>query len=194
MLHTAVTGSITADLAPAAPTARRTASECDGIGDMYDRYGALAFSLAYRVVRDRGVAEDVVQESFLALWKNADRYDPSRASMRSWLCRIVRNRAIDRLRGTSGRQRNDHSLDDLTSLPSSADVLSDVLRREETRTIVVALAALPPAQRETIELAYYGGYSQTEIATMTAAPLGTVKGRTRLAMRALALALAPMRA
>ena len=176
--------------APAVATADLTS--VDDLADLYDRYGALAFSLAHHIVRDRGVAEDVVQEAFLALWKNADRYDASRASMRTWLCRIVRNRAIDRLRGTSARQRNDASLDMLTSLSSSTDVVSDVLRGEEAAAITTALTGLPRAQREVIELAYYGGYTQTEIAARTQQPLGTVKGRTRLAMRALAVALAPL--
>ena len=88
---------------------------------------------------------------------------------------------------------SDQSVDALTSLCSSADVVSDVLQREEARSVGAAVLALPAAQREAIELAYYGGYSQTEIAALTAAPLGTVKGRTRLAMRALAAALAPLR-
>ena len=167
---------------------------CDGLADLYDRYGALAFSLAYRIVRERGAAEDVVQEAFLAVWRNASRYDAGRASMRSWLCTIVRNRAVDRLRGASGRWRGDSSLDTLTTLCSSTDVVSDALRHEEARAIVAALAALPPAQREAIELAYYGGYTQVEIAAMMKLPVGTIKGRTRLAMRALAAALEPMRA
>lgn len=192
MLNGAAIGPMTAGAAHAAP-ATETGNTCaHELADLYDQHGALAFALAYRIVRDRGVAEDVVQDAFLALWRNAHRYDPSRASMRSWLCRIVRNRAIDRLRGTSGRQRNDQSLDALTSICSSSDVVSDVIHRDEARAVVAALAALPAAQREAIELAYYGGYSQSEIAAMTARPLGTIKGRTRLAMRSLAAALAPM--
>lgn len=189
MLNNVTIRSTALDRAPDAPTTDSDPSSGKGVADLYDRHGALAFTLAYRIVRDRGLAEDVVQEAFLALWKNAGRYDPARASMRTWLCQIVRNRAIDRLRGTSGRRRTDQSIDDLTSLSSSADVVADVLRHEESRAVVAALAALPPAQREAIELAYYGGYSQTEIASMTGSPLGTVKGRTRLAMRSLAAAL-----
>ena len=139
---------------------------------LYDKYGTLAFSLAYRIVRERGTAEDVVQDAFLAAWRNADRYDPRRGSLRTWLCQIVRNQALDRLRGTSRRQRDHQSLEDLTSLASAADVVADVLRREESRAVVAALAALPPGQRDAIELAYYGGYSQTEIATLTGAQHG----------------------
>jgi RNA polymerase sigma-70 factor (ECF subfamily) len=160
---------------------------------MYDQYGALAFSLAFRIVQDRGTAEDVVQDAFLAAWRNAHRYDSARGSIRTWLCQIVRNRALDRLRGSSRRQREHQSLDDLVFLASSADVVSDVLRGEERRSVAAAVASLTPGQREVIELAYYGGYSQTEIATMTTVPLGTVKGRTRAAMRALAASLATQR-
>ena len=193
MLNSAAVGPMTASVAPAAAATETGDNPAHGLADLYDQHGGLAFSLAYRIVRDRGVAEDVVQEAFLALWRNADRFDASRGSMRRWLCTIVRNRAMDRLRGTSGRQRNDQSLDALTSMCSSSDVVSDVIQRDEARSVVAALAALPAAQREAIELAYYGGYSQTEIAAMTARPLGTIKGRTRLAMRSLAAALAPMR-
>lgn len=162
----------------------------ESVGALYDQYGTLAFSLAYRIVQDRGTAEDVVQDAFVAVWRNADHFDPTRGSMRAWLCQIVRNGALNRLRGTSRRQRNYRSLDELTSVAGSADVVADVLRRDERRSVVAALAALPPGQRDAIELAYYGGYSQTEIARIRALPLGTVKGRTRAAMRALASSLA----
>ncbi len=166
--------------------------EAVGVEALYDKYGRLAYGLAYRILNDRTAAEDVVQEAFLGLWRNARSFDTSRGNVRGWLLSIVRNRAIDRLRGTAGRRRTDQSIDDLTTLSSSADVVADVLRDEESRAVAAALAALPPAQREAIELAYYGGYSQTEIASMTGCPLGTVKSRTRLAMRSLAAALAPL--
>ncbi len=156
------------------------------IAGIYDQFGTLAFTLAHRIVGDRGVAEDVVQDAFLNLWRNAHRYQPQRASLRTWLCTIVRNRAIDQLRGTAGRRRAEHSLDDIASLYDPADVVADVIRSDESRSINAALAELPPAQRETIELAYYGGYSQAEIAVLMARPVGTVKSRTRLALRALA--------
>ncbi len=168
------------------------ASDLD-IAGIYDQYGTLAFTLAHRIVGDRGVAEDVVQDAFLTLWRNAQRYQPQRASLRTWLCTIVRNRAIDQLRGTAGRRRTDQSLDDIASLYDPADVVADVIRHDEAQSITAALAALPPAQRETIELAYYGGYTQPEIAALMARPLGTVKSRTRLALRALAASLAPLR-
>ncbi len=166
--------------------------ETESFAATYDRFGGLAFTLAHRIVRDAGIAEDVVQESFLAVWRNADRFDARRGSMQSWLCRVVRNRALDRLRGTAGRQRRDESLDAVRTLAGADDVVSEVVRHEEVREVGAALAALSPRQREAIELAYYGGYTQTEIADLTATPLGTVKSRTRSAMRALATALAPV--
>lgn len=156
---------------------------------LYDTYGTLAYTLAYRIVQDRGIAEDVVQDAFLAVWRNADRYDVARGSVRTWLCQIVRNRALDRLRGTSRRARDHRSLDDLTYLASSEDVVADVLQRDEGRSVAAAVAALPAGQREAIQLAYYAGYSQTEIATRTGLPLGTIKGRTRAALRALTTSL-----
>lgn len=160
---------------------------------LYDQHGALAFSLAYRIVRDWGVAEEVVQDAFLAVWRNIHRYDPKRGSARAWLCQIVRNRAVDRLRGTSGRARDHQSLEDFALLSGSPDVVEEVLRRDQRGEVLAALAALPAGQREAIELAYFGGYSQSEIATNSGLPLGTVKGRTRAAMRALARSLAPLR-
>ncbi|MDQ6847123.1 MAG: sigma-70 family RNA polymerase sigma factor [Candidatus Dormibacteraeota bacterium] len=192
MLNSALAAvSTPAAVAVSGPTVGLAAT--DSMGALYDGYSDLAFTLAFRIVRDRGVAEDVVQEAFLAVWRNADRFDVSRGSIQTWLCRIVRNRALDRLRGPSGRRRHDTPVDTLTSLASSDDVVSDVLRREEVGAITAALANLSPPQREAIELAYYGGYSQSQIAARTAVPLGTVKGRTRAAMRALAAALAPLR-
>lgn len=160
---------------------------------MYDRFGGLAFTLAHRIVRDPGIAEDVVQESFLAVWRNSAQFDARRGTIQAWLCQVVRNRAIDRLRGVSGRQRYDQPLDSLAPLVSCSDVESDVIQHDQSRTVKSAVAALPRAQREVIELAYYGGHTQTEIAGLTAVPLGTVKGRTRSAMRSLATALGSLR-
>ena len=162
--------------------------------EMYDAYGALAFTLAYRVVGDRATAEDVVQDAFLNLWRHADKFDPARGSLQAWICRVVRNRAIDRTRGSAGRARRHQSLDVLVSVASADDVAADVLQRDEARAIAAAVAALPAGQREAVELAYYGGYSQSEIATRTGIPLGTIKGRTRAAMRSLASTLAALQA
>ncbi len=155
------------------------------IAALYDRYGGLAYGLAYRVLGERGAAEDVVQDAFLSVWRRAASFQPGRGSVRTWLLSIVHHRAIDRLRGTSGRTRRDAPLDDLDRVVQVDDpwrevevgVQRDVLRR--------GLSSLPEAQRRTIELAYFGGHTQQEIAAMMEVPVGTVKGRMRIGLHKL---------
>jgi RNA polymerase sigma-70 factor, ECF subfamily len=161
-------------------------AEPEGIEMLYDRYSALAYTLAFRVLNDAGAAEDVVQEAFLSVWRRASTYRSDRGSLRTWVCSIVHHRALDRLRGRAGRARQDLALEhapiEVTSVSDTWDQVVEVLEREQLKT---ALSALSMEQRETIELAYYGGYSQTEISDLMQVPLGTVKGRTRLALRKL---------
>ena len=160
--------------------------EPEGIEMLYDRYSGLAYTLAYRVLNDAGSAEDVVQEAFLSIWRRASTYRSDRGSLRTWVCSIVHHRALDRLRGRAGRARQDVALDhapiEVTSVSDTWDKVARELEREEVGR---ALTELSVEQRETIELAYYGGYSQTEISDLMKVPLGTVKGRTRLALRKL---------
>jgi RNA polymerase sigma-70 factor (ECF subfamily) len=161
----------------------------EAIDMLYERYGRLAYSLAFRVLGDGGAAEDVVQEAFLSVWRRSSTFEPSRGSVRTWLCSIVHHRALDRLRGRSGRARFDLALDRATTEAAVTDtweVVANALERDQIRT---ALGDLPAEQRQTIELAYYGGYSQSEISDLMRVPLGTVKGRTRMALRKLRGAL-----
>ena len=157
--------------------------EPEGIEMLYDRYGSLAYALAFRVLRDTGAAEDVVQEAFLSIWRRASTYRSERGSLRTWVCSIVHHRALDRLRGRAGRARGEVALEHapITSVAISDtwDRVVESLERDEVRG---ALAELSVEQRETIELAYFGGYSQSEISDLMGVPLGTVKGRTRLAL------------
>jgi RNA polymerase sigma-70 factor, ECF subfamily len=156
---------------------------------LYERYGRLAYSLAFRVLGDGAAAEDVVQEAFLSVWRRSSTFEAARGSLRTWLCSIVHHRALDRLRGRSGRARFDLALDHATTQPAVSDtweVVAESLERDQIRT---ALGDLPAEQRQTIELAYYGGYSQSEISDLMRVPLGTVKGRTRMALRKLRGAL-----
>lgn len=161
-------------------------AEPEGIEMLYDRYGGLAYTLAYRVLNDAGNAEDVVQEAFLSIWRRASTYRSDRGSLRTWVCSIVHHRALDRLRGRAGRARLDMALDhapvEASSISDTWDRVAEGLERDEIRA---ALGTLSVEQRETIELAYFGGYSQTEISDLMRVPLGTVKGRTRLALRKL---------
>ena len=160
-------------------------SSPEAIEMLYERYGRLAYSLAFRVLNDGHAAEDVVQDAFLSMWRRSTTYQPDRGSLRTWVCAIVHNRALDRLRGRSGRARLDLPLETASTQPAVSDTWEMVSAGLERDHIRGALGDLPAEQRQTIELAYYGGYSQTEISDLMRVPLGTVKGRTRIALRKL---------
>jgi RNA polymerase sigma-70 factor (ECF subfamily) len=152
---------------------------------LYDRHGGIAYSLAYRIVGDAGKAEDVTQEAFLSVWRSETGYDAARGSVRSWLLGIVRNRAIDLLRRSSSARapRLDLGAEErLAEVPAPDRTETEALRRDEARSIRGALAQLPEEQSQVIGLAYFGGFSQSEIASMLGTPLGTVKGRMRLGL------------
>ncbi len=149
----------------------------------FDRHSGPAFSLAFRMCGRRAAAEDIVQEAFVSLWRSGVRYDPSRGSVRSWVLRVVRNRAIDSFRRSElreGRNVSDAGLAARLEADERTDV--EVERRETSRIVQAALGELPPEQRDVIELAYFGGFSHTEIAELLGLPAGTVKGRMRLGM------------
>jgi RNA polymerase sigma-70 factor (ECF subfamily) len=150
----------------------------------YDRHGGVAYSLAYRIVGERGAAEDVVQEAFISIWRSGARYDRARGSVRSWMLGIVRNRAIDALRSKAGRAPKLDFDDDavLEHRPSEELTDAEALRRETAHELRGALGELPSEQSKVIELAYFGGFSHSEIAAMLEVPLGTVKGRMRLGL------------
>ena len=153
---------------------------------VYDRHSGSAFSLAYRMCGTRAAAEDVIQESFLSLWRSGGRYDASRGSVRTWLLGIVHNRSIDALRRATvhdRRRASDEGLEERFQSPDRTD--AEVARRDEASEIRSAVAELPEEQSEVIRLAYYGGYTHTEIADILGSPLGTVKGRMRLGLEKL---------
>jgi len=150
---------------------------------MYDRHGGPAFSLAYRIVGDRTVAEDVVQEAFLSIWRSRARYQRDRGSVRSWVLGIVHHRTIDALRRNLVHDRRRASAEGIEERHEARE-LTDVeaARRDEARTVRAALEGLPDEQCRVIELAYFGGFTHTQIADMLAMPVGTVKGRMRLGL------------
>jgi RNA polymerase sigma-70 factor (ECF subfamily) len=153
---------------------------------VYDRHCDAAFGLAYRMVGTRGLAEDVVQEAFLALWRGAARYDAARGSLRSWVLGIVHNRAIDALRRTLAHERRRASDEGLErTVPAVDRTDAEALRKDDARFVRAALQTLPADQRRVVELAYFSGYTHTEIAEVIDVPLGTVKGRMRLGLRKL---------
>ena len=153
---------------------------------MYDRHGGPAFSLAYRMVGNRTIAEDITQEAFLSIWRSRMRYRSERGSVRTWVLGIVHHRAIDALRRNLVHERRRASaegIEERHEAPERTDV--EVARREEARTVRAAMDTLPSEQCQVIELAYFGGFTHSEIAEMLDTPLGTVKGRMRLGLEKL---------
>ncbi len=166
--------------------------EPEAFSVLYDRHGGAAYSLAYRIVGDRNAAEDVTQEAFLSIWRSNARFDRARGSVRSWVLSVVRNRAIDALRRGSGHApKLDHDDDGLIEAsPSQDGTETEAIRRETSRELRGALQALPDDQSQVIQLAYFGGFSHSEIAEMLSMPLGTIKGRMRLGLEKIRLQIA----
>lgn len=165
-------------------------SKADAFEVIYDRHADAAFSLAYRICSQRALAEDVVQEAFLSLWRSRTRYDRNRGSVRTWLLGIVHNRSIDALRRRAVRDRGlvrEEGIEERVAAPDRTDV--DVARREEAREVREALDELPKEQSRVIELAYFGGMTHVQIASMLDTPVGTVKGRMRLGLSKMRMAL-----
>ena len=153
---------------------------------VYDRHSGAAFSLAYRMVGRGNVAEDVVQEAFLSIWRSGARYERARGSVRTWVLGIVHHRAIDQLRRSSvhdKRRASDEGIEERIESGERTDV--EVARRDEAESIRSAMETLPPEQSHVIELAYFGGFTHTEIADILETPVGTVKGRMRLGLEKL---------
>ena len=153
---------------------------------IYDRHGKAAFSLAYRIVGDRTSAEDVVQEAFLSIWRSRVRYQRDRGSVRTWILGIVHHRGIDGLRRNTVHQKRRASaerLEDWKEAPERTDL--QAIQSEEARSVRRALSTLPEPQGRVIQLAYFGGFTHTQIAEMLDEPLGTVKGRMRLGLEKL---------
>lgn len=155
----------------------------EALAALYDRYGGLVFTLALRIVGDRDLAEEVMQDAFLRCWHGLDQFDGERGAFASWLMGITRNRAIDMLRGRQhqARLRESQPLPESGPLePGAPDSTDDVVLRQ---TVGQALAELSEPQREAIELSYYGGFTQAEVAHRLGQPLGTVKTRVRDGLR-----------
>src|SRR5919108_2103179 len=153
---------------------------------IYERHSPAAFSLAYRMMGTRAGAEDVTQDAFLSMWRSGARYDRARGSVRTWVLGIVHHRAIDALRRATvhnRRRASDEGIEERFEARERTDV--EAARREEARDVREALDTLPPEQSKVIELAYFGGFTHSEIASMLDTPIGTVKGRMRLGLEKL---------
>jgi RNA polymerase sigma-70 factor (ECF subfamily) len=167
-------------------------SDAAAFAILYERHANVAFSLAFRMCGKRAIAEEVVQEAFLSAWRSGARYDRTRGSVRTWVLGIVHNRAIDALRRGVIHERgtvSDEGIEERLEATERTD--EEVGRRDEAREIREVMEGLPAEQSHVIELAYYGGFSHREIATMLDTPIGTVKGRMRLGLQKMRLALGP---
>ncbi|MCA1668780.1 MAG: sigma-70 family RNA polymerase sigma factor [Thermomicrobia bacterium] len=160
-----------------------------GISLLYDRYGGVAFALAYRLLSDRGDAEDVVQGAFLNVWRRASTYNVQRGTVRTWLLTIVHHQAITVLRSMRARGGATVDIDAITPLAADDDVAATVGRGLDQAQVRAALATLPSDQQQVVTLAYFSGLTHREISEYAAIPLGTVKGRMRLALEKLRFAL-----
>ncbi len=149
-------------------------SEQSALAELYDRYGRTAYGLALRVVRDKTLAEDAVQDAFLTIWRTASRFVPERGKASTWILTLVHRRAVDTVRRE--QRRRAESLDQAAE-PSVEGVEEDAWLRLQRERVQAALRRLPDTQREALELAYYGGFSQTELAERLGQPLGTIKSR-----------------
>ena len=181
--------SSSVDEADRAALLRIADGELAALEDLYDRYKTMAYSIAYRITNDATLAEDVVQDAFLGAWRNAGLYVTGRGSVKTWLLAIVHHRSIDAIR----RRRPTDELPELDApLPEALtvpDVWAEVSASLDAVTVRAALDALSDVQREALELAYFAGLTQQEIAGRTGAPLGTVKSRMRLGLLAMRRAL-----
>jgi RNA polymerase sigma-70 factor (ECF subfamily) len=158
---------------------------------IFDRHSGAAFSLAYRMCGRRAMAEDIVQEAMVSLWRSGARYDRARGSVRSWVLSAVHNRAIDAFRHESAKSSLNVGDEGLAErLESEERTDREAERRDEARQVRSALKELPGEQRQVIELAYFGGFTHTQIAEMLGLPPGTVKGRMRLGLTKLRVSLA----
>ena len=159
--------------------------EPQALAELYDRYGRIVYSLILRVVRDTGIAEDLVQETFLRIWNRVQAFDAQRGAVGPWLLAVARNRAIDYLRSAGGRERNAVEFEESDHPSLFIDMERGILASDKARVVKAAVEKLSANQRQVIELAYFEGLSQTEMAQRMGQPLGTVKTWVRAALKTL---------
>jgi len=165
--------------------ARMQGRDPRALAELYDRYGRVVYALILRVVRDTGIAEDLVQETFLRVWNRVHGFDAQKGSIGPWLLAVARNRAIDYLRSAGGRERNSVEYEETDHPALYTDMEKDILASDKARVVKSAMDKLSPNQRQVIEMAYFEGLSQTEMAERMGQPLGTVKTWVRSALKSL---------
>jgi RNA polymerase sigma-70 factor (ECF subfamily) len=190
----AATGDEPGDLNDDALVDLLARGEPDALGELYQRHGTACYRLARQVTANAALAEDAVQEAFTGMWRNPAAYASDRgSSVRSWLLGMTHHKAVDSVRRETSQQRRRqaHAAQRVLDPPDTHDPAAITWRRMRAAEVRAAVSELPDAQREALVLAYFGGYTQSEIAEMISVPLGTVKTRTFAAMRRLRLRLAP---
>jgi RNA polymerase sigma-70 factor (ECF subfamily) len=176
------------DPADAALVRRIRAGDRSAVDGLYDRFRRPAFALARRILADDALAEDVLQDVFVTVWRDPSAFDRSRGSFASWLLGLVHHKAVDAVRREESQRRRRHRAEDepiRSAPPTTQDVEDEAWTRVVSERVRIALGVLPAAQREALTLAYYGGYTQREVAALTGAPLGAVKTRMLAGMRRL---------
>jgi len=163
--------------------ARMQRRDPHALAELYDRYGRVVYALILRVVRDVGIAEDLVQEAFLRVWNRVSGFDAQKGSIGPWLMAVARNRAIDYLRSSAGRERNSVEFEEIEHPSLFCDMEKDILASDKARIVKSAIEKLSPNYRQVMELAYFEGLSQTEMAERMGQPLGTVKTWVRTALK-----------
>ena len=171
--------------ADAALVVRLQRRDPQALGELYDRYGRVVYSLILRVVRNAGTAEDLVQETFLRIWNRVHAFDAQKGAVGPWLLAVARNRAIDYLRSAGGRERNAVEFEETDHPSLYTDMEQGILASDKARVVKAAIEKLSANQRQVIELAYFEGLSQTEMAERMGQPLGTVKTWVRAALKTL---------
>jgi RNA polymerase sigma-70 factor, ECF subfamily len=159
------------------------ASDAEAFATLYDRHSRAAFSLAYRMMGDRQAAEDLAQDAFLKVWRNASSYRAERGSVRTWILSIVHNRGIDQIRSLASRRRTQDRVEASAPRSQPSEAFAETWRNSQRDQVREALNTLPPEQLKILELAYFSGYTHVEISELLGLPLGTVKGRMRLGLK-----------
>src|SRR5215204_2249960 len=170
-------------LADTEPISLVEASDAEAFATLYDRHSRSAFSLAYRMMGDRQAAEDLAQDAFLKVWKNASSYRAERGSVRTWILSIVHNRGRDQLRSLASRRRTQEKIEASAPTSQPSEAFAESWRNSQREQVRAALRTLPPEQLKVLELPYFSRYTHVEIAELLGLPLGTVKGRMRLGLK-----------
>jgi RNA polymerase sigma-70 factor (ECF subfamily) len=160
-----------------------TKGSAEAFAALYDRHGSAAYSLSYRMMGGKQAAEDLMQDAFLKVWRNAGSYRTERGSVRTWILSIVHNRGIDQLRSLASRRRTQDRVEASAPVSQPSEAFAQTWRNSQREQVREALGTLPAEQLKILELAYFSGYTHVEIAELLELPLGTVKGRMRLGLK-----------